>query len=1637
MRIQPITSLDDLDDAIASAERDHQSRWYVARVAQAMGVTDRIPTTWDESQRQVETFRELSEDEQEAVSEHLSAISVEVDDYAHNRIGMEDLEDAALAASIAAGEYAEQFETGLVASVGVFAKYGKISDDEAEAIVAAAKKPRKVRTQAGVRRFKQPLHSVIMPGGKVLRPGDPGYDAADKAAGGSGSSSSKSQPKARINTSSSKSVSPKLSDIESYLEGENVSVTKNPSTGSMQFRQGDTLYRVMKDPDSDGVMIETSRNSALVKTEKFDSDSADALKSSLSKKVSSPSAPKAATTKADTARDAKNTSGQRSAKDALKSSDLPGGWKNTKADGDGAISFRKGDFQLSVLTKDSPDGKAFEWMYSDKRGGIKSGTGSSIEDAATQAAKAGKAYGRPEADEALPTAKADTADTTPKAGAIGGPNDKAAAKLVRSKLSEIAKAKTRDELRDIDLGELEEFVKSNDVHDDVKKMVEAVSSFKQNKGMWSDYRQRAANAFRPDDVSSARNSARNYSARAKNDRDKIKDILDTVAGKAPAAKLEWTAGKSFGSATVKADPGFKGDVFRDRSTGRYYANLTQDSQTILDKEFTSETAARRAIEDKIKTTKKGMDAGKSPKVIDPEVVKAGKDAAKAEKAEDAKATDAKAADTAGSGDPVGDRAQRNARVPYTQVGPSVMRLQEHGNDGTKIIRGATPGGLSIHGHQTKDGKWVATHSKEDGRAINSLTPADTPEEAVEALNARNKRRFSGKTSADAASANKEISEMRPIEEYYKSRRAELDSAGPKSDADPIGDRARKNSKVPFTQVGPSVARLQDNGTGTKIIHGVAPGGITIRGYQNKDGKWVATHEKENGHVQSAIVPADTMEEAVEALNARNKRLFSGKTPVKAADTKPAASTASPAKPAGEFADLSGAELSEAYAEVENAVNDGDLSEAEGAVMMDKMEAEAKSRGIDINTGEKSTSSTGTSARVSPAQAAKDKPNLLEGKSLSRMSDDDLKSYADTTKRNLDSAVSGGPTGKSDSAQVEALKKRDLAAREELARRGKGESAAKPSASSDKPDWNKPTTRPVVVSNDTDDWMDMDNVSDTLSAAKEAGVDLKLSEDKKNFTLKGPEDKVRKFYDEMIGGDSSWLDENGLIKFDDTPSSATPDRKSELADRAAALGDKTAKSAGRAGVAEDLGKKHGLSSNVVAFDLNSSNGELKATRRSGEGVIKAAKNELLTATGTRKTDLEDNIEKQRRRDAQIDEILAAREAGNVDYMRTQDAPVDKLSDERLKTAYDDAAYRARSARRPSWKRDASADAKKYRAEIERRKSSSAAAPADAAPAAKSTSRSSTGATNAADAKKLSNDELVSEINRLEDEIKAIPFGSKDRDVPGDRAHMFKKELASRVGSDYGSKYSSDMAGNAKAVAGEDDPLNKALRAGRDRSDSSSPDAATSTAERRADIATRATALGDKKMTPGRLDQRIRTVDKHLKGVQERIKARKDRGLNPTKAQLRDLKDLQDQMTELKARKSSAGSSASDSPSPSAAPRSAATPAPSAITPAGRQTRDKQALQDIAGLVEKMTTDFSNVDVRVLNKYINAEDGSIDPNLKAAAKRAKTAYDNKKKSMRARRSLEDKKVDIRNYNEARDHAKKLIKDTNLSGGDSGKA
>lgn len=66
--------------------------------------------------------------------------------------------------------------------------------EQLQALLASIKKPRKVRTPAGAKRYGQPIGTIIVPGGKILKVGDKGYDAADKQMSGA----TQRKPKARI-----------------------------------------------------------------------------------------------------------------------------------------------------------------------------------------------------------------------------------------------------------------------------------------------------------------------------------------------------------------------------------------------------------------------------------------------------------------------------------------------------------------------------------------------------------------------------------------------------------------------------------------------------------------------------------------------------------------------------------------------------------------------------------------------------------------------------------------------------------------------------------------------------------------------------------------------------------------------------------------------------------------------------------------------------------------------------------------------------------------------------------------------------------------------------------------------------------------------------------------------------------------------------------------------------------------------------------------------------------------------------------------------------------------------------------------------------------------------------------------------
>lgn len=75
--------------------------------------------------------------------------------------------------------------------------------EQLQALLASIKKPRKVRTAAGAKRYGQPIGSIIMPGGKTLKVGDKGYDEADKLLSANPRATLPPKAKARIESAPS------------------------------------------------------------------------------------------------------------------------------------------------------------------------------------------------------------------------------------------------------------------------------------------------------------------------------------------------------------------------------------------------------------------------------------------------------------------------------------------------------------------------------------------------------------------------------------------------------------------------------------------------------------------------------------------------------------------------------------------------------------------------------------------------------------------------------------------------------------------------------------------------------------------------------------------------------------------------------------------------------------------------------------------------------------------------------------------------------------------------------------------------------------------------------------------------------------------------------------------------------------------------------------------------------------------------------------------------------------------------------------------------------------------------------------------------------------------------------------------
>lgn len=170
-----IKSADDLTTAIEWAGDNHKARWYVARMAQAFKRADLIPDDWDVDE--VSSFREQpikSEEDLERSAEIDKALDAFADTVDQVHAGeATPVAAAAMVASLAflaeQGGYGEDLEDAITAGGQVYVDDGYISAPELEVLVAAAKGKstpgdgvRKVRTLAGVKRYKAPIGTPIV-----------------------------------------------------------------------------------------------------------------------------------------------------------------------------------------------------------------------------------------------------------------------------------------------------------------------------------------------------------------------------------------------------------------------------------------------------------------------------------------------------------------------------------------------------------------------------------------------------------------------------------------------------------------------------------------------------------------------------------------------------------------------------------------------------------------------------------------------------------------------------------------------------------------------------------------------------------------------------------------------------------------------------------------------------------------------------------------------------------------------------------------------------------------------------------------------------------------------------------------------------------------------------------------------------------------------------------------------------------------------------------------------------------------------------------------------------------------------------------------------------------------------------------
>lgn len=163
-----IKSVADLENAIEWAGDNPKARWYVARLAKAFRRADLIPDEWDADN--IEDFREQPIRSEEEMARS-ALIDRAVDGFADtiedfNAGGVDLPEAEAVVASLMGladhdGVYDEVL-TAITAGASTYVDNEFIDAPVMEALLAAAAMVRKVRSAAGVKRYKAPIGTPII-----------------------------------------------------------------------------------------------------------------------------------------------------------------------------------------------------------------------------------------------------------------------------------------------------------------------------------------------------------------------------------------------------------------------------------------------------------------------------------------------------------------------------------------------------------------------------------------------------------------------------------------------------------------------------------------------------------------------------------------------------------------------------------------------------------------------------------------------------------------------------------------------------------------------------------------------------------------------------------------------------------------------------------------------------------------------------------------------------------------------------------------------------------------------------------------------------------------------------------------------------------------------------------------------------------------------------------------------------------------------------------------------------------------------------------------------------------------------------------------------------------------------------------